>query len=256
MCENIKVFKFDNKKIYNQDFYNLTKLNLMYDRKKIFSIKKNKVIYSSYFPFEQAKEFLNFNGFYLSAFVKADLDSNDYDFDIGFNNLEYDFEENLLNEIKNNYKDIYIIVKLFNPKNDYQIVQEIESNYNIVFSSTDNQGIYIIKFKENNNLFFIKKYVYGYLICKNSKNIQFSRYTYNSNDLKFIQELVNQVDIVVYRIPLYSNYNLIIYSKKNNIINDLIHEVLKLSSNNLNITYMNETIIKVLNANEIHDGCM
>lgn len=42
MCENIKVFKFDNKKIYNQDFYNLTKLNLMYDRKKCLVLKKIK----------------------------------------------------------------------------------------------------------------------------------------------------------------------------------------------------------------------
>ena len=96
MNEGIQIYKFNDIMVYQQYFYNMTKLNFMYDRRNIFSFNRNGIQYNRYFPFDAVKENLKFYGLYLSAYSNVDNFLHmDFDFDIGFNNIEYKIEEKI-----------------------------------------------------------------------------------------------------------------------------------------------------------------
>ena len=87
MNEGIQIYKFNDIMVYQQYFYNMTKLNFMYDRRNIFSFNRNGIQYNRYFPFDAVKENLKFYGLYLSAYSNVDNFLHmDFDFDIGFAN--------------------------------------------------------------------------------------------------------------------------------------------------------------------------
>ena len=99
MNEGIQIYKCDSMTIYQQDFYNMTRLNFMYDRRRLYNQKKNQLEYNIYFPIDLVKERINFHSLYLSAYTFMDISSIDFDFDIGFNNIECNIEEKILNVI-------------------------------------------------------------------------------------------------------------------------------------------------------------
>ncbi len=49
MNEGIQIYKFNNAAVYEQDFYNMTRLNFMYNRRHIFTFNKNGMEYNKYF---------------------------------------------------------------------------------------------------------------------------------------------------------------------------------------------------------------
>lgn len=174
MNEGIQIYKFNNAAVYKQDFYNMTRLNFMYNRRRIFTFNKNGMEYNKYFPFDMVK--LQFYGLYLSAYSSVNSFSYmDFDFDIGFNNIEYRIEEKITDILKNWSGKIYI-------------------NYAQVF---------------------------------------------NPVDLKYIKQLAEKYELVLSRVPVYANYNIVIYSGNKNIIENINGKILNLKNSKFDIENIN-----------------
>lgn len=235
MSEGIQIYKYNNVTIYQKDFFNMTKLNFMYDRRYLFRRIKNKWEYNNYFPFDLVKERLDFYGMYLSCYATSDFTCLDFDFDIGLNNIEYDFEKQLINSLKNEYNQIEIVIKILNSKVNKSIIEKVERGYNILFSSVGINNIYIIKFDDIEKINFIQEYICGILIDKNDIEIPFERYSFNPIDLKCIMELIERVKLLIFRIPLYANYNIMLYSKEEQLVNVINTKILELKNDNFDI---------------------
>ena len=63
----------------------------------------------------------------------------DFDFDVGFNNIEYKVEEEIINILKNKFDKIDLILEILNSRENKSIIDEINNGYNILFSSN---GLY------------------------------------------------------------------------------------------------------------------
>ncbi len=99
----------------------------------------------------------------------------DFDFDIGFNNIEYRIEEKITDILKNGSGKTYI-------------------NYAQVF---------------------------------------------NPVDLKYIKQLAEKYELVLSRVPVYANYNIIIYSGNKNIIENINGKILNLKNSKFDIENIN-----------------
>ncbi|MCT4596530.1 MAG: hypothetical protein N4A50_01455, partial [Vallitalea sp.] len=76
------------------------------------------------------------------------------------------------------------------------------------------------KTKSLEELSLLDEYIYGYLINPSSNiDIQLNN-NISFNDLLIIDSLMDIWETVIFRSPLYSNYNLTIYTRKND--NDYI----------------------------------
>lgn len=157
MSEGVQIYRCDNAAICKEDFFNMTKLNFEYDRRHLFTRKKNKWEYNNYFPFDLVNERLGFYGLYLSCYTDLDFASLDFDFDIGLNNLEYNFEEKLISCLKNEYSRI--VIEILNSQANKSIIEKIEREYNILFSSVGIYNIYVISFSNIEEISFIQKYI-------------------------------------------------------------------------------------------------
>ncbi|MBD5134541.1 MAG: hypothetical protein HDT39_01050 [Lachnospiraceae bacterium] len=216
MSEGIQIYTYNNETIYQKIFFNMTKLNFMYDRRQLFRTKNNKLEYNNYFPFDLVKQKLEFYGLYLSFYATSDFTSMDYDFDIGLNNLQHNFEKQLVNCLNDKFKRIEIVIKIFNSRGNKSIIEKIEKSYNILFSYIGLHNTYIIKFENIEEIDFIQEYICGILLDENDIEMSFEQYSFNLADLKCIQGLTEQVKLLIFRVPLYANSNIMLYSKDKN----------------------------------------
>lgn len=235
MSEGIQIYTYNNETIYQKNFFNMTKLNFMYDRRQLFRTKNNKLEYNNYFPFDLVKQKLEFYGLYLSCYATSDFISMDYDFDIGLNNLEYNFEKQLINCLKDEFKRIEIVIEILNSRGNKSIIEKIEKSYNILFSSIGLQNTYIIKFEDIEQFDFIQEYICGILLDENDIEKSFKEYSFNPADLKCIQGLIEQVKLLIFRVQLYANSNIMLYSKEEKLINMINGKILELKNDNFEI---------------------
>lgn len=236
MNEGLQIYKFNDLTIYQQDFYNMTRLNFMYDRRRLFSFNKNEIKYNSYFPFDMVKGKVKFYGLYLSAYNTIDSFSHmDFDFDIGFNNIEYKIEEKILDTIKDEFGKIDIIIEIFNSRENKNIIDKINREYNILFSLDGFYNIYIAELKEIKSINFIQEYIYGVLLNEKNFPVSFGQCSFNPVDLKCIKQLAEKYGLILFKVPIYANYNIVVYSSNENFIDKFSDNILNLKNSIFNI---------------------
>ena len=226
MNEGIQIYKCDSKTIYQQDFYNMTRINFMYDRRRLYNQKKGQLEYSSYFPIDLVKEQIDFHCLYLSAYTFMDSSSIDFDFDIGFNNIEYNIEERIINMLKEEFGEIEIIVKVSNSYENRNIIKRIEERYNILFSVAGACNLYIIRLEDIGDMCFLHNNIYGILLGERYFPISFEEKVFDLIDLKSIQTLIENFSLIMLRVPLFSNYNVMLYSKQEKMIDMISKKIL------------------------------
>lgn len=236
MNEGIQIYKFNDIMVYQQYFYNMTKLNFMYDRRSIFSFNKNGMQYNRYFPFDAVKENLKFYGLYLSAYSNVDSFLHmDFDFDIGFNNIEYKIEEKILDIIKDEFGKIDIIIRIFNSRENKNIIDKINREYKVLFSLDGFYNIYIAELKEIKSIDFIQEYIYGVLLNEKNFSVLFGQCSFNPVDLKCIKQLAEKYELILFKVPIYANYNIVVYSSNENFIDKFSDNILNLKNSIFNI---------------------
>ncbi len=238
MNEGIQIYKFNDIMVYQQYFYNMTKLNFMYDRRNIFSFNKNGMQYNRYFPFDMVKENLKFYGLYLSAYSNVDSFLHmDFDFDIGFNNIKYKIEEKILDIIKDEFGKIDIIISIFNSRENKNIIDKINREYEVLFSLDGFYNIYIAELKEIKSINFIQEYIYGVLINEKNFSVSFGQCSFNQVDLKCIKQLAEKYELILFKVPIYANYNIVVYSSNENFIDKFSDNILNLKNSIFNIIF-------------------
>lgn len=241
MRELIKIYKFDSRSILQQNFYNMTKLNPTYNGRKLF-LKRNKYIENNkHFPLDFVKSALNINGLYLFACENPGEYQIDSDFDLGFNNLSFNFEEELLDVLCNKYTKTYLIVKVMNHNNNFNIIRKIEREYKIFLLSNKVQNLYLIEFEEREQLSFLNRYIQGYLFQTENNSNYFHEKSFNI-DLKYISEIISNGNTLIYRVPIFSNYNLMIYSMDLRTCNCISMQIEKFISENIELSYIQDPI--------------
>lgn len=192
--------------------------------------------YNSYFPFDMVKEKLKFYGLYLSAYSNVDdFLHMDFDFDIGFNNIEYKIEEKIWDIIKDEFDKIEIIIKIFNSMENKNIFDKINSEYNVLFSLDGLYNMYIIKIKEIKNINLIQKYICGILINEKNFPLSFGKCSFNPVDLKCIKQLTEKYELILFKVSIYSNYNIAVYSNDKNLIDNFNNKILNIKNSGFNI---------------------
>ncbi|MCI9079892.1 MAG: hypothetical protein HFH68_13415 [Lachnospiraceae bacterium] len=241
MNEGLQIYKFNGLTVYKQYFYNMTRLNFMYDRRRLFSFNKNGMEYNSYFPFNMVKEKVKFHGLYLSAYSAIDSFSHmDFDFDIGFNNIEYEIEEKIVNLLRDESDEMEIILKIFNSRENKNIIDEINNKYNTLFSLDGLYNTYIIKAKEIKSINLVQEYISCILINRKDFQLPFEQCSFNLVDFKCIKQLIERYELILFRAPIYANYNIIIYSGNKDLIYKLNNKILKLKNYEFFIESIND----------------
>lgn len=238
MGEGMQIYKYDSNTILQHSFYDMTRLNFMYDRRKLYIIKKQKVEYNSYFPLNMVKEKLKFYGLYLSTYSTLDFSSIDSDFDIGFNNIEYKIEEKLMNMLREQFKKIELIMMVSNTKDNEKIIDKIEKEFDLSLSLKGFYNSYIVRLENINDVNFYKKYICGILLDGKGFSSSFDKRSFNLIELKFIQRLIEDYKLVILRVPLFANYNMMLYSKQEELIDEMNNKILKLKKHEFDIENM------------------
>lgn len=240
MNEGLQIYKFNSLTVYQKNFYNMTGLNFMYNRRRLFSFNKNGVRYNKYFPFDIVKEKLKFYGLYLSAYSIVDSFSHmDFDFDIGFNNVRYKIEEKIIDILISRFNKIEVILKIFNSRENKNIIEKIKKEYKILFSADGFYNVYITEIKEIKKAGLVQEYISGILVNRRDFQLQFEHCSFDTADLKFIKQMTEKYDLILFRASIYANYNIIIYSNNGNLINKLNDKILKLNNNQFNVENIN-----------------
>ena len=162
------------------------------------------------------------NACYLSAYIEDER--IDLDFDIGFNNLDDEYEYKLVFDYLGYGKDIHCVVAhlqgirdpegypLFNKKsNNY-----IENKYNIVYKGLNKAPEYILKINHYSEVCALKDFIIGYCISPTKNindliNFEYQRIT-PMEDVKILETFTKMFEKVIVRSAIYANYNLVIYS--------------------------------------------
>lgn len=159
----------------------------------------------------------------------------DFDFDVGFNNIEYKVEEEIINILKNKFDKIDLILEILNSRENKSIIDEINNGYNILFSSNGLYNMYIIRMEEIKNFNLVQEYVSGILVNRRTFQLPFEQCPFNTVDLKCINQLIEKYELILFRASLHSNYNIIIYSKSQKLIDTLRGKILKLDNSKFNV---------------------
>lgn len=240
MNEGIQMYQCDSMTIYNPDFYNMTRLNFMYDRRRLYSRKKSQLEYNSHFPVDVVKERINFNFLYLSAYTFMDFSAVDFDFDIGFNNVEYNIEEKIINILEKEFGEIKILIKIYNSYENSNIIKTIEEKCNIVFSMDGVWKYYIIRLDNIEDIRFFDEDVCGILCGQEDSLLVFEEEGFDFSDLTSLQKIIDKFRMVMLRVPIYSNYNLMIYSKQKAMVDIISDRILDLKSDKFDIENISE----------------
>lgn len=83
--------------------------------------------------------------------------------------------------------------------------------------------------------FYIHGYICGILLDEKDIEMSFEQYSFNPADLKCIQGLIEQVKLLIFRVPLYANYNIMLYSKDEKLVNMINGKILELKNDNFDI---------------------
>lgn len=207
MCDTISSFSFDKESVLGEDFYKVTKINLMYNRRRLFQNVKGKISYNIHFPMDQARASLSLFCLYLNYSNTTNSETADYDYDIGFNNCEINIEEQIIEESLKNYDVFYLLrtdnIKEFDSINDLSVY----SKDNICITKCSN---------ENLQSFFRKlnKSICGYLFSPKGKSVDIVSFYYNAIDLSSWQNIADIFEIALLRVPIYANYNLMLCAKE------------------------------------------
>lgn len=235
MNEGIQIYKCDSTTIYQRDFYNMTRLNFMYDRRRLYNKKQDQLEYNSYFPMDFVKERIAFYCLYLSAYTFMDFSDIDFDFDIGFNNMEYNIEERMINMLKEEFSEIKIMVKIFNSYENSDIIKRIEETYNILFSGKSIWNFYIIELDDIEDINFLYENICGILLGEKDFSLSFDKKEFDFIDLKSIQMLIEEFSLIILRVPIFSNYNVMLYAKKEETIDTINKRILEWNSDEFDI---------------------
>ncbi|MEN2773851.1 hypothetical protein ABCY62_02120 [Acetivibrio clariflavus] len=170
------------------------------------------------------------NAWYLYAFVEDENETIDTDFDIGFNNLDEEYEYKLIFDYLGYGKDIYCVVahlqgirdpeghQLFNKKSDHYSDHYIEKKFNIVYKGNSKVPEYIVKINHCSEVCALKDFIIGYCISPTINindlgNFVYERIT-SMEDIKIIEMYTRMFEKVIVRPKIYANYNLVIYSSE------------------------------------------
>jgi hypothetical protein len=243
----IKYHKQEPIKILDTEWFEVTRINYEYKRRKVFSCKGDTLTRNQHFPAEEMKKLdLNFNAYYIAAFT--DVENNeciDYDFNVGFNRLGIGNELSLILDYLSESKEVYLLVSKktqWNVQNSLEPIFDVKSEnfiekcFNVVYKNEEKGTEYIVKVADIQAAKCLSKYTKGYLLkevepVKIKQEVQLA----NIEDINSISVLVNIFEKVVFRTPLYANHNLTIYSKE--ILGKSLEDKLKEYANQMNIGY-------------------
>lgn len=203
MLEEVSIIKFDEQDIIDKSFYDKTKLNFEYNNRKIF---KNNGIYNEKFD-NEIINCIKFNGYYISC-CELPLCT---EFDIGFCESRCTFEKNIIKTLKKEFKYNYVLIRVSNPSREFRVVCEIEKEYQVIYSIKSTQNIYIIEYNSDIESKYTD-YIEGYMFGVEKIEIKLKAKFNVALNLESIQEILSQMSVVVFKIPIYSNYNLLIFS--------------------------------------------
>lgn len=210
MQEGIQIYNCNSDTIFQQSFFNMTRLNLIYKGRRMFRREKNKLVCNTFFPLEQVQKSIQFDGIYLSAYSVEDFKDIDSDFDIGFNNVEYNFEDKFMQRIMGNF-EVFLLINMPKPCKDEKIFQDIKKRGCMTINSSNSL---IIKLDCIGTFYCLEKYVKGIFCGIKNKKMLSEEYLYNPLDLNDMQKLMEMVEILILRVPIFANYNLMICSDK------------------------------------------
>lgn len=232
MQDGIQIYNCNNDAVFQQSFFNMTRLNFTYKGRRMFRREKNKLVYNTFFPFNQVKKELRFEGIYLSAYSIEDFREIDSDFDIGFNNIEYNFEEKFIQRIMSDF-EVFLLMNMPKSCDAEKIVQDIEKRGCMIMNLKNNS--LIIKLDCIGTFYYLEKYVQGIFGgIKNKKELS-EEYLYNLLDLNDIQKLMEMVEIISIRVPIFANYNLMLCSDKQEKIDMVKSIIFELEDNNFQV---------------------
>lgn len=202
VLEEINIVKFDEQDILNKYFFDKTSLNFEYNNRKAF---KSNGEYNEKFN----KEIINnikFSGYYISC-CEEKIHT---EFDVGFCDVRSVFENDILKSLKNEFKFIYVIIRVSNPRNEFRITNEIEKKYEIADLIKSTQNVYIIKYNKDIEVKYMD-YIDGYIFGFKEIQIKLNGKFNIALDLENVKELLSKTSIILFRVPVFSNHNLLIY---------------------------------------------
>lgn len=192
------------------------------DGRKLLTYKKSTWQLNHFFLYDTYENIKSFNTCYLS--MLTDVDDSTYEinseYNIGFNNIDFMYEKELINIfmkeemyliIRPKYQvdDISQVYSLFNKDSkDY-----IENNYSVIFKDLSKIPTYIIKIESVEEVSSLKDYIYGYLFNPIKNNDIQLNDIISFNNLMVLDLLMDIWEIIIFRSTLYSNYNLTIYTR-------------------------------------------
>ena len=237
MQEGIQIYNCNSDTIFQQSFFNMTRLNFTYKGRRMFRREKNKLVYNTFFPFEQVKKVLQFEGIYLSAYSVEDFREIDSDFNIGFNNIEYNFEEKFIQRILSDF-EVFLLINMPKSCDAQKLVRDIEKRDCMIMNLNNNS--LIIKLDCIGTFLCLEKYVKG-IFCgiKNKKTLS-EEYLYNALDLNDMQKLMAMVEIFIIRVPIFANYNLMLCSDKQEKIDMAKSIIFELEDSNFQVEDIRE----------------
>ncbi len=75
------------------------------------------------------------------------------------------------------------------------------------------------------------------MVLLNEKNfpVSFGQCSFNPVDLKCIKQLAEKYGLILFKVPIYANYNIVVYSSNENFIDKFSDNILNLKNSIFNI---------------------
>ena len=140
-----------------------------------------------------------------------------------------------MNILKESFDEIKIMIKIFNSYENTNTIKNIQERCKILFSVEGVWNFYIIRLDNIEDIKFLHKDICGILIGQEDSSILFEEKGFDFADLKSIQILIEKFNLIILKVPIFSNYNVMLYSKQKEIIDRINKRILELNSNEFDI---------------------
>ena len=222
MCDYIQIYKFSHSTILQPFFYEISRINPLYNRRRLFRFVNGAICFNSYFPMLTAESVLNFQCIYAYYSSTLAIETADCDFDIGFNNCDLDVERLIAQDAVQKF-DSYLILK-FDSESPKRYCALLASGV----YSCNSDNVFVVRLTQENlqTLFGeLHMYIRGYLFNPLHGYDSFTNFSYSAIDLSSLQKMVDNFQFAMLRVPIFSNYNFMVLTKRNDDVEQMWNHI-------------------------------
>lgn len=222
--EVVNIYFLKKEDILTESFYKKFTLNYEVNHRRLFTYSKGQLVNN---PHLDMNPQLQLPPFYSAYFEWKELnklpENLSADFDMGVNNLDIDFDQCLLEALLKRYEKVYVFLRY----NKNIVNEKLSGGYKILFKRHKQfHEEYLIEIsRELFNCNIKRENIYGMYIDMKEGQTPWEDIHFNGEDLLDIAKLINVFSGVFFKVPIYANYNWMLYSQDNNICNDLVDVV-------------------------------